>query len=93
MIDWRYGRVEFFQGSNLVIIAIGFLVWLLMAPRISSPKYGELFLAYMATLMFCLVGTTEIMMIKPIPFLFTLGGVLAFIYIIVRISVKITIRR
>lgn len=75
------------------VVFIGFLVWLLIAPRTNSPQYRELFLAYMAALMFCLIGTTEIILIKPIAFFFTVGGVFAFIYVVLRSTVQVSIRK
>lgn len=75
------------------VVLIGFLVWLCIAPRASSPRYRELFLAYMATLMFCLIGTTEIILIKPVAFFFTVGGVFAFIYVVVRSTFRVSIRK
>lgn len=83
--------MEFAQYSN--IIFIGFLVWVLIAPRFGSPRYGELFLAYMTALMFSLIGSSEIIMIKPVAFFFTVGGVLAFFYILARMTIRVTIRK
>lgn len=80
-------------GTNLNIILLGFLVWLVMAPRSNKPHFGELFLAYMATLMFCLIATSEIMMVKPVAFFFTIGGVLAFFYVIARSVVVVRIKK
>lgn len=79
------------QNSNIVIL--GFLVWLSIAPRHNSSRYGELFLAYMATLLFSLVGSTEIIMVKPVAFFFTIGGVVAFFYVVVRKTVTIVIKK
>lgn len=79
------------QNSNIVVL--GFLVWLFIAPRRNSSRYGELFLAYMTTLLFCLVGSTEIMMVKPVAFFFTVGGVLAFFYVVIRKTVTIVIKK
>ena len=79
------------QNSSIVIL--GFLVWLFMAPRRNSARYSELFLAYMATLLFCLVGSTEIIMVKPVAFFFTVGGVLAFFYVVIRKTVTIVIKK
>jgi hypothetical protein len=81
-----------FQGYGNIIIA-GFLVWLLMAPRVNSPRYGELFMAYMTALLFSLIGTSEIIMIKPVAFFFTVGGVLAFCYVVARKTIRVTIRK
>ena len=75
------------------IIAIGFLVWLLIAPRNGNPRYGELLLAYMTALMLSLIGTSEIMMIKPTAFFFTIGGVFAFCYVLARKVVRISIKK
>ncbi|MPL81598.1 hypothetical protein SDC9_27526 [bioreactor metagenome] len=81
----------FVQHSNIILV--GFLVWLVIAPRFGSPRYGELFLAYMTALLFSLIGSSEIMLIKPVAFFFTVGGVLAFFYILARMTIKVTIRK
>ncbi len=83
--------MEFMKNSNFILM--GFLVWLIIAPRATSPRYGELFLAYMTALLFSLIGSSEIMMQKPIAFFFTLGGVLAFCYVVARKTIRITIRK
>jgi len=83
--------MDFIQYTNIILV--GFFVWLVMAPKFGSPRYGELFLAYMAALLFSLIGTSEIMMIKPTAFFFTIGGVLAFFYTVARMTIKVTIRK
>ena len=66
-------------SHHFYALVSGFFVWLAMAPRSGSPQYQERFLAYMMTLLFCLVATSDIMMIKPVPFFFTVGGTIAFL--------------
>jgi hypothetical protein len=83
--------MDFVQHSNIILV--GFLVWLFMAPRFGSPRYGELFLAYMTALLFSLIGSSEIMMTKPAAFFFTVGGVLAFFYIIARMTIRVTVKK
>ena len=67
----------------LNVIAGGFLVWLAMAPRVGKPQYQEKFLAYMVALLFSLVATCDIMLVKPVAFFFTVGGTFAFLYVVV----------
>ena len=81
--------MDFSQYRSIVLI--GFVVWLIIAPRIGKPNYGEMFLAYMVTLLICLVGTSEIIAVKPAAFYFTVGGVFAFFYTLARLSVRIKI--
>jgi uncharacterized membrane protein YccC len=81
-----------FAKYTYVVLA-GFLVWLTIAPRPSRPRYGEMFMAYMAALMFSLVGSSEIMMVKPVAFFFTIGGVLAFFYVAARSLVVVRIKK
>lgn len=83
--------MDFTQHSNIILV--GFLFWLVIAPRFGNPRYGELFLAYMTALLFSLIGSSEIMMIKPVAFFFTIGGVLAFFYILARMTIRVTIRK
>ena len=77
--------------QNGVFVILGFLVWLFIAPGRNSARYGELFLAYMTTLLCSLVGTSEIIMVKPVAFFFTVGGVIAFFYVIIKhVTLSIT---
>jgi hypothetical protein len=78
--------MDFVSYSNIVLI--GFLVWMSIAPRLGNPRYGELFLAYMTALLFCLLATSDIIMIKPIAFFFTVGGVLAFFCTVARMTIR-----
>ncbi|MDR3565438.1 MAG: hypothetical protein P4N59_28940 [Negativicutes bacterium] len=80
-------------GQYINVIVIGFLVWLTIAPRSGRPHYGETFLAYMAALLLSLIASSEIMMIKPVAFFFTIGGVLAFCYVLARSMVVIRIKK
>ena len=65
-------------SKYFLVVAYGFVVWTLIAPRFGSPRFGELFLAYMAALLFSLQATSELILIKPVAFFFTVGGVFAF---------------
>ncbi len=80
-------------GQNVYVVLCGFMVWLAIAPRISGPRYEDWFLAYMAALLFSLIGSSEIMMVKPVAFFFTVGGVFAFCYVVARSMVLIRIRK
>ncbi len=75
------------------VVLLGFIVWLGIAPNLKSPNYGQTFFAYVVALLLCLVGTSEIILIKPIAFFFTIGGVVAFIFLLARMTVKITIKK
>ncbi|GMB00195.1 hypothetical protein [Pelosinus sp. IPA-1] len=83
--------MEIMKNSNIIIY--GFFVWLFIAPRRNSSRYGEFFLAYMAALLFCLVGSSEMIMVKPVAFFFTIGGVFAFFYVVVRKTIYIAIKK
>lgn len=83
--------LEIMKNSN--IIMYGFIVWLFIAPRNNSSRYGEFFLAYMTALLFSLVGSSELLMIKPAAFFFTIGGVLAFVYVVMRKTIHIAIKK
>ena len=83
--------MELMQNYNIVLL--GFLVWLIIAPRRNSTRYAELFLAYMTTLLFSVVGSSELIMVKPVAFFFTVGGVIAFFYVLLRKTVTIVIRK
>ena len=79
--------------NNIFIVLLGFTVWTVIAPKLNSPKYGELFLAYMTALLFCLVASSDLLITKPIAFFFTVGGVFAFFYTVFRKTVRITIKK
>ncbi|MCE5285728.1 MAG: hypothetical protein LLG02_07765 [Pelosinus sp.] len=83
--------MDFSNNSNFILV--GFFVWLLMAPRLGSKQYSEMFLAYMVALLACLIGTSEIMMVKPAAFFFTVGGAIAFCYIVVQATIRVSIRK
>lgn len=83
--------MEIMKNSNIIIY--GFFVWLFIAPKRNSSRYGEFFLAYMAALLFCLVGSSEMIMVKPVAFFFTIGGVFAFFYVVVRKTIYIAIKK
>lgn len=85
------GFMEF--GPNAYIVACGFLVWLAIAPRSTMSGYGEWFLAYMSALLFSLIASAEIMLIKPVAFFFTIGGVFAFCYVVARSMVMVRGRK
>ena len=80
-------------GQNVNVVLYGFLVWLIIAPRLSAEHYGDGFLAYMAALLLSLIASSEIMMVKPVAFFFTVGGVFAFCYVLARSMVMVRIRK
>jgi hypothetical protein len=80
-------------GQNVYVVLCGFLVWLVIAPRLGGPRYADWFLAYMAALLLSLIASAEIMMVKPVAFFFTIGGVLAFCYVVARSMVLVRIRK
>ncbi len=80
--------MEFINNGN--IIFIGFVVWLIMAPQMSSFQNSQAFLAYMVALLFSLLVTSDLLFIKPVAFFFTVGGVLAFLLVVARTTIRIT---
>lgn len=78
--------MEFFKNSNIILL--GFCFWAAIAPRFSSSQYSEWFLAYMTALLFCLIGSSEIMMVKPVAFFFTVGGSFAFCFLLARMAMR-----
>lgn len=83
--------MDFMKNSNIVLI--GFIVWLIMAPRITNPRYGELFLAYTAALLLSLLASSDLIFIKPVAFFFTVGGVFAFSYVVARTTIRISSKK
>lgn len=83
--------MDLVKHSNIVLL--GFCVWLAIAPRTRSPQFSELFLAYMVALLFSLIATSEMILTKPIAFFFSVGGALAFCFVVARSAVRITIRK
>ena len=82
--------MEFSNYFN--IIAVGFCVWLLIAPQAGNPGFREQLTAYMTALLLSLIGTSEIMLVKPVAFFFSVGGVLAFCYVIARSVTRVSIK-
>lgn len=80
-------------SQKIIIISIGFMVWAILAPRFNNPKYAELFLAYMTALLCSLIASSELLTTKPAAFFFTIGGVLAFCWEVVRKTIRITVRK
>ena len=80
--------MEFINNSN--IIFVGFVVWLLMAPRLTNASGSQSFLAYMVALLFSLLVTSDLLFIKPVAFFFTVGGVLGFFLVVARNTIRIT---
>jgi hypothetical protein len=80
-------------SQNAYVIFCGFLVWLIIAPRFSTERYSDWFLAYMAALLLSLIASAEIMMVKPVAFFFTVGGVFAFCYVLARSMVMVRLRK
>jgi glycerol-3-phosphate acyltransferase PlsY len=80
--------MEFVNNGN--IIFIGFVVWLIMAPQMTSFQNCQAFLAYMVALLFSLLVTSDLLFIKPVAFFFTVGGVLAFLLVVARTTIRIT---
>lgn len=79
--------MEFINNGN--IIFIGFVVWLIMAPQMTSFQSSQGFLAYMVALLFSLLVTSDLLFIKPVAFFFTVGGVLAFLLVVARTTIRI----
>jgi glycerol-3-phosphate acyltransferase PlsY len=79
--------MEFINNGN--IIFIGFVVWLIMAPQMTSFQSSQAFLAYMVALLFSLLVTSDLLFIKPVAFFFTVGGVLAFLLVVARTTIRI----
>lgn len=79
-------------STFISIIGLGFAICLLMAPR-PGPGFGEKFIAYVVALLLALIATTDIFLIKPVAFYFTLGGLLAVVFLFIRSSVRITVRK
>ena len=78
--------------TNGYIIVFGFLVWALIAPQRGKPNYRESFLAYMTALLFCLLASADLMFIKPVAFFFTVGGSLAFFYVVARATYSFSLK-
>ena len=67
--------------TELQVMAWGFLVWMLLAPRPQSEQYPTTLYAYMVTLAFCLIGTENLWKTMPVAFYFMIGGAFAFMYV------------
>ncbi|WIW71632.1 MULTISPECIES: hypothetical protein [Anaerosinus] len=79
-------------SPNLYALFAGFLVWFCIAPKARCKNYGNLFAAYTMTMALTLVGTADLIIIKPIAFFFTVGGVFAFFYVLFTRTIQIIIK-
>ena len=67
--------------TELQVMAWGFLVWMLLAPRPQNEQYPTMLAAYVVTLALCLIGTENLWRVMPIAFYFMIGGAFAFMYV------------
>ena len=67
--------------TELQVMAWGFLVWMLLAPRPQNEQYPTMLAAYVVTLALCLIGTENLWRAMPVVFYFMIGGAFAFMYV------------
>ena len=80
-------------AENRTAVLAGFIIWWTLAPRLRSPEAVERFLAYLTAMMLLLVATADLIMVKPLPFYFMVGGGLAFFYQFSRLLFRIVKRQ
>jgi len=86
----RGSLVELTAFCNVIVA--GFVVCLMMAPR-RGPAFGEKFIAYIVALLLGLMVTADVFVLKPNAFFFMLGGAGAFVFVLVRRGVRITVNK
>lgn len=79
-------------GQNMYVLFAGFFVWLLIAPKINQPHYGDHFFAYTVALLLSLVGTSDMVLSNPVAFFFTVGGTVAFFYVLFTRTIRIIVK-
>lgn len=79
--------------TELQVMAWGFLVWLMLAPRPQTEQYPTMLASYMVTLALCLIGTENLWETMPIAFYFMIGGAFAFMYVFFTRMVSVRVRR
>lgn len=79
--------------TEIQVMAWGFVVWLLMAPRPQQKEYPTMLASYMVVLAFSLIGTENLWRDMPIAFYFMIGGALAFMYVFFSRMVSVRVKR
>ncbi len=79
-------------AANRTAVLAGFIVWWTLAPRMNRAGAFDRLLAYLTAMMVLLIATAELIMVKPLPFYFMVGGGLAFFYQFSRIVIRIARR-
>jgi hypothetical protein len=82
---------ELFSSAN--IVWMGFVFWLIISPKLLKARDNSLFPAYMIALYLCLTVTSDIMYVMPTAFFFSVGGGLAFCYMLARLMVRTLLGR
>ena len=88
----RIFTVKMEISQNIYALFAGFFVWFFIAPQAKRKNYGNLFASYTMTLILSLVGTGDLIMVKPIAFFFTVGGVFAFFYVLFTRTIQVIIK-
>ena len=79
-------------ATDRTAVLAGFVVWWTLAPRLQSQEAAERLMAYLTAMMLMLVATADLLMVKPLPFYFMVGGGLAFFYRFGRVLFQIVNR-
>ncbi|MBQ8682607.1 MAG: hypothetical protein IJ510_02650 [Selenomonadales bacterium] len=79
--------------TELQVMAWGFLVWLMLAPRPQNEQYPMMLASYVVTLALCLIGTENLWRVMPIAFYFMIGGAFAFMYVFFSRMVVVRVKR
>jgi hypothetical protein len=82
---------EMFSSAN--VVWMGFVFWLLISPKLLKARDNSLFPAYMIALYLCLTVTSDIMNVMPTAFFFSVGGGLAFCYMLGRLMIRTLLGR
>ena len=77
---------ELFSSTN--IVWMGFVFWLIISPKVLKARGNSLVPAYMIALYLCLTVTADIMNVMPTAFFFSVGGGLAFCYMLARLMLR-----
>lgn len=77
---------ELFSQTNIVVM--GFVFWVLISPNVLKSRDNGMIPAYLIALYLSLTVSADVMNILPTAFFFSVGGGLAFFYMLARFMIR-----
>ena len=77
---------ELFSNANITVM--GFVFWLAISPNVLKSRDNGMYPAYMIALYLCLTISSDAMHVMPTAFFFSVGGGLAFCYMLAKLMIR-----